>query len=191
MELATRRVCQDLRPCAKPGRLRPNYQTYENMRHSATDDQTSHHHLRSDDLGTKRLSAGVLLVPGGAVEGPGDRGSSAAVSGFCASADVLSGFAGFAGNNALDQPRSRSSDVISGTVEAGCGRGVTVSNVTSLGSKYASFGMSKFGALPFSTVIRMASANPASGRSQSPDKPQSRNRSGWHWTSPCSARQPC
>jgi hypothetical protein len=81
---------------------------------------------------------------------------------------MLSGFAGFAGNNALDQPRSLSSGVILGTVEAGCGRGVTVSNVTSLESKYASFGMSKFGALPFSTVARTASANPASGRSQEP-----------------------
>lgn len=146
----------------------PHCQTYENMRHSATDDQTSHHRLRSDDLGTKRLSAGGFGVVSVARPGADDCFSLGSRSWFCISADVLSGFAGFAGNNALDQTRARSSDVSSGAVGAACGSRVRVSDARSLGSKYASFGISKFGALPFSTVARTAFANPVSGRSHEP-----------------------
>ena len=146
----------------------PHRQTCENVRHSAKDGQTTHHGLRSDDLGTNRLSAGILLVVGIALGGPGERDLSAARSRFCSSGDVLSGFVAFAGNNALDQPRSRSSDVIAGAVRAACVPGVSASDARSFGSKYASFGMSKFGALAFSTVARTASANPVSGRSHEP-----------------------
>jgi hypothetical protein len=81
------------------------------MRHSTKDGQTTHHGLGSDDLGAKGLSVGVLLVPGVALARAGGRSSRAGGSRFCASADALSGFAGFAGNSALDQPRSESSDV--------------------------------------------------------------------------------
>jgi hypothetical protein len=72
------------------------------------------------------------------------------------------------GTMRLDQPRSRSSGVSAGADRVACGPGVSVSNATSLASKYASFGMSKFGALPFSTVARTASANRGSGRSHEP-----------------------
>ena len=56
----------------------------------------------------------------------GDRDLSAARSWFCISADGLSGFAGFAGNKALDQTRAWSSDVNSGAVGAACGSRVRV-----------------------------------------------------------------
>src|SRR6516164_3420008 len=100
---------------------------------------------------------------------PGEGRSSAARSPFCTSADVLSGLGDFAGNNALDQPRTRSSGgVDAGGFSAAGASGIGVSDATSLASKYASFGRSKFGALPFSTVARTASANLASGRSHEP-----------------------
>src|SRR5438105_3098953 len=49
-------------------------QTCENVRHPAKHAQTTHHGLRSDDLGTNRLSAGGLAAVGGAVAGSGERG---------------------------------------------------------------------------------------------------------------------
>jgi hypothetical protein len=64
--------------------------------------------------------------------------------------------------------RARSSGVGAEVVKAACGPGIGVSDAMSLASKYASFDMSKFGALPLSTVARTASANCVSGRSHEP-----------------------
>src|SRR5262245_51741585 len=69
----------------------PHHQTCDNVRNSTKESQGAHYGLRSDDLGTKRLSAGALLVAGTAAAGPNERGSSAARSWFRTSADVLSG----------------------------------------------------------------------------------------------------
>ncbi len=146
----------------------PHRQTCDNVRNSTKKSQTAHHGLRSDDLGTNRLSTGPLLGDGAAAASPGERRCSTVSSPFCTSVDVLSGFAGLAGNNALDQPRARSSGVGAEVVRAACGPGIGVSDAMSLASKYASFGMSKFGALPFSTVARTASANCVSGRAHEP-----------------------
>src|SRR5262249_20235161 len=85
--------------------------------------QTAHHGLRSDDLGTNRLSTGPLLGDGAAAARPGERRCFTVSSPFCTSVDVLSGFAGLTGNNALDQPRARSSGVGAEVVRAACGPG--------------------------------------------------------------------
>src|SRR6266508_3059363 len=147
---------------------RPHRQTCDNVGNSTKKSQTAHHGLRSDDLGTNRLSTGPLLGDGAAAARPGERRCSTVSSPFCTSVDVFSGFACLAGNYALDQPRARSSGVGAEVVRAACGPGSGVSDAMSLASKYASFGMSKFGALPFSTVARTASANCVSGRSHEP-----------------------
>jgi hypothetical protein len=146
----------------------PHRQTCEKIRHSAKDGQATHHGLRSDDLGTNRLSAGTLVVVGKSLTGPVERVSPGARSRFCSSADMPFGCVGFAGNKPLDHPRSRSSGVSAGADRAACGPGVSVSDATSLPSEYASFGISKFGVLPFSTVARTVSANLLSGRSHEP-----------------------
>src|SRR5262245_58795014 len=130
--------------------------------------QTSQQRLRSSDLRTKRPSTCPLLGDCAAAARPGERRCFTVSSPFCTSVDVLSGFAGLTGNNALDQPRARSSGVGAEVVRAACGPGIGVSDAMSLASKYASFGMSKFGALPFSTVARTASAKCVSGRSHEP-----------------------
>src|SRR6516162_10036726 len=143
----------------------PHRQTCDNVGNSTKKSQTAHHGLRSDDLGTNRLSTGPLLGDGAAAARPGERRCSTVSSPFCTSVDVLSGFAGLTGNNALDQPPARSSGVGAEVVRAACGPGIGVSDAMSLASKYASFGMSKSGAL---LVARTASANCVSGRSHEP-----------------------
>ena len=146
----------------------PHDQTCENVRHSAKDDQTGNHGLRSDDLGTKRLSAGGLLVVGVALAVSGGRNSSAARFAVlhvrrCAVRHR------WLCRKQRTRPAPRA--VIGrylGCGQSGMWAGVSNSDATSLGSKYASFGMSKFGALSFPTVVRTACANPASGRSHEP-----------------------
>src|SRR6266446_8852768 len=112
----------------------PHSQTCENLRRCAKHAQTNHHGLRSDDLGTTRRSAGGAVVVGDALPGPGERGSSAGRSWFGTSADVLSAFGGLAGNSALAQPRSRSSEVTAGAVRAAFGPGASGSDAVSLES---------------------------------------------------------
>ena len=146
-----------------PSSTWPHRQTCDTVRNSTKRDCKSHHGRRSDDLGTNRLSTGALLAAGTAAGGPGERCSSAARSPFFSSADALSGFGDFAGNNALDQPRTRSSGGEAGGVSAALGPDIGMSDAMSLASKYASFGISEFGALPFRRVARTASANRVSG----------------------------
>ena len=54
----------------------------------------------------------------GSFDHPSRNGAHSRTPRFCSSGDVLSGFVAFAGNNALNQPRSRPSDVIAGAVRA-------------------------------------------------------------------------
>ena len=115
-----------------------------------------------------RLFAGDLLAVGAAFPRSVDCGSSAVLSRLDTPEDLPSEVAGFAGNNALDHPRSRSSIVTAGAIGGARGSGADASDAISAGSKFASFGSSKFGALPFSTVTRTACANVVSGRSQEP-----------------------
>src|SRR5262249_3171530 len=74
---------------------------------------------------------------------------------------------GFDGNNALDQPRSRSSsaepDARGKSLDGG-----RVSELMSSNSIFASLGISKLGASPFATVAATASANLISGRCHEP-----------------------
>ena len=112
----------------------PHRQTCDNVRNSTKKSQTAHHGLRSDDLGTNRLSTGPLLGDGAAAARPGERRCSTVSSPFCTSVDVLSGFAGLAGNNALDQPRARSSGVGAEVVRAACEPGIGLSDAMSLAS---------------------------------------------------------
>jgi hypothetical protein len=128
----------------------------------------SHFDLRTDDLGTNRLSTNDSLVAGDAVAGPGARAFSAGRLSFCTSADGLSGCVGFGGNSALDQPRTRSSAADTAALSDASESELRVSDAVSLPSKYASFGMSKFGALPFSTVARTEPAKFVSGRFHEP-----------------------
>src|SRR6516164_1977071 len=96
----------------------PHRQTCDNVRNSTKKSQTVHHGLRSDDLGTNRLSTGPLLGDGAAAARPGERRCSTLSPPFGTAGDVLSGFADLAGNNALDQARARSSRVGAALVRA-------------------------------------------------------------------------
>ena len=89
--------------------------------------QTTHHGLRSDDLGRNRLSPGGLSVVGDAPAGPGERDTSADRSWLGMSADAVSACGDCAGNSALDQPGSRSSELTAGAVRAPSRSGVSVS----------------------------------------------------------------
>src|SRR6516162_9954173 len=163
VELATRRVCQDLRPRAKPGRLR----WCDVLRILTIGTKVGHYGLRSDDLSTNKLSAGALAANGCASVTPADGASRAIGSSLGLSFVAPSGGFGLGGNSALDQPRSRSSDAESVPGEGSFGGGV-VSEPMSRNSMLVSFGMSKFGASPFAAVAITASANRTSGRSHEP-----------------------
>jgi hypothetical protein len=97
-----------------PSATLPHTQTCENVRHPANHAQTTHHGLRADDLGTNRLSPGGLGVVADAPARSGERDASADRSWLGMSADAVSACGGFAENSALDQPRSRSSELTAG-----------------------------------------------------------------------------
>jgi hypothetical protein len=89
VELETSKSCQDLRHVQPPdayGRVTstpwPHRQTCDNVRNSTKKSQTAHHGLRSDDLGTNRLSTGPLLGDGAAAARPGERRCSTVSSPF-------------------------------------------------------------------------------------------------------------
>ena len=81
--------------------------------------------------------------------------------------DSVADCCGFDGNNALDQPRSRSSNA-EPDAKGESFDGGSVSDPMSSNSMLASFGISTLGASPFATVIATASANLTSGRCQEP-----------------------
>ena len=119
------------------------------------------------------LSGSHLEDQANAIRLPPDRGS--ARQAMCCPASLPSQETMHSTNHARDHRTS--SQVQS---ERHVCQEFSASDARSFGSKYASFGMSKFGALAFSTVARTASANPVSGRSR-PRWPRSRNRNGHHW----------
>jgi GAF domain-containing protein len=118
--------------------------------------------LRSDDLGTNKLSTGDLSVDGCALDTRGEGPLSAGGWSPGLSFEAGAGGCGPDGNSALDQPRSRSS---AAEIEPGTGspeRDV-VSDAVSRNSMVVSFGMSKLGASPLATEVATASAKLTSG----------------------------
>ena len=127
----------------------------------------SHCGLRTDDVGTNKRSIGVLVVDECAFETREDGDCSAAGWSFGALFESVADCCGFDGNNALDQPRSRSSDTEPDPRTESLDEG-GVSDPMSSNSILVSFGMSKLGASPFATVAATASANLTSGRCHEP-----------------------
>jgi hypothetical protein len=144
------------------------YRHYRDVvRIPAMNAHASHCGLRSNDLGTNKLSTGDFTVDGCALDTRDDGTSSAVGWSLGRSLDSLAGGRGFDGNSALDQPRSRSS---AAETEPGTGsseRGA-VSDAVSRNSMVVSFGMSKSGASPLATDVATASANLTSGRRHEP-----------------------
>jgi hypothetical protein len=123
--------------------------------------------MRTDDVGTNKWSIGAFVVDGRAFETRDDGDCSAAGRSLGALFGSFADCCGFDGNNALDQPRSRSSDAeIDPRRESSDGGGV--SDPMSSNSIVASFGISKLGASPFATVAATAWANLTSGCCQEP-----------------------
>jgi hypothetical protein len=144
----------------------PHRRICDNARNPTKKRQATHYGLHSAQTD---LSIGASLVTGPQL--PLSKCSSCAARlPFCSSADVPFGFLDLAGTNALDQPHVRSSGRDTGVLRTACGLRIGRSDAMSLASKYASFGRSKFGALPSSAVARTASAKPESGRSREPRK---------------------
>jgi hypothetical protein len=132
------------------------------LRTAAMEVNASHCDPRTDDVGTNKRSIGALAVDRCAFETRDDGDCSAAGRSLGALFGLFADCCGFDGNNALDQPRSRSSDAaIEPRRESSDGGGV--SDPMSSNSIFASFGISKLGASPFATVAATASANLTSG----------------------------
>ena len=137
------------------------------LRPAAMDVHANHCDPRPDDGGTNRRSIGALAVDGCAFGTRDDGNCSAAGRSFGALLGSFADCCGFDGNNALDQPRSRSSDAERDQRrESSDGGGV--SDPMSSNSILLSFGISKLGASPFATVAATASANLTSGRCHEP-----------------------
>ena len=137
------------------------------LRIAAMGVHASHCGLRRDDVGTNKRSIGELAVDGCAFETRDDGDCSAAGRSFGALFDSVADSCGFDGNNALDQPRSRSSNA-EPDAKGESFDGGSVSDPMSSNSMLASFGISTLGASPFATVVATASANLTSGRCQEP-----------------------
>ena len=129
------------------------------LRSPAIDSDANYCDLRSDDLGTNKLSTADLAVDGGALDA---RGSSAVRRSLGPSFGSLAGCCGFDGNKALDQPRSRASEAETDP-RKGSFDGGGVSDAMSRNSTLISFGRSKLGASPFAADAITASANLTSG----------------------------
>src|SRR6266545_3899370 len=130
------------------------------LRTAAMEVNASHCDPRTDDVGTNKRSIGALAVDRCAFETRDDGDCSA--PGRSLLFGLFADCCGFDGNNALDQPRSRSSDAaIEPRRESSDGGGV--SDPMSSNSIFASFGISKLGASPFATVATTAWANLTSG----------------------------
>src|SRR5215471_8565708 len=131
------------------------------------DVHASHRGPRTDDVGTNKRSIGALPVDGCVFETRDDGDCSAVGRSLAPSFGSRVGRFGFDGNNALNQPRSRSSDAeMDPRRESFDGGGV--SDPMSSNSIFASFGISKLGASPFATVAATTSANLTSGRCHEP-----------------------
>jgi hypothetical protein len=134
---------------------------------AAMNAHANHCDLRSDDLGTNKLSTADLAVDGGAPDVRDDGVSSAVRLSLGPSFGSLAGCCGFDGNNALDEPRSRVSEAETDP-RKGSFDGGGVSDAMSRNSTLMSFGRSKLGASPFTADAITASANLTSGCSHEP-----------------------
>ena len=137
------------------------------LRIAAMGVHASHCGLRTDDVGTNKRSIGELAVDGCAFETRDDGDCSAAGWSLERCSNSVADCCGFDGNNALDQPRARSSNA-EPDAKGESFDGGSVSDPMSSNSMLASFGISTLGASPFATVVATASANLTSGRCQEP-----------------------
>jgi hypothetical protein len=161
--------------CAAPTRLRsvdlpptlPRRHCHDALRTFAIYGHASHCRFRSDDLGTNKPSTGDLAVEECSFDTRDAGAFSANATSLELSFNSLAGCCGLMGNNALDHPRSRSSDAETAPRNGSSKRGVP-SDAMSRNSIPVSFGMSKSGASPLATDVATASANLTSGCSHEP-----------------------